>query len=86
MSETKLQTRARYETQLAHAHRNLYFAMARAEDMGDAHAAEDVASLLLEVTRLAQASLSGHPLRHREASDPLVRNRKPMKGQLRLKD
>jgi hypothetical protein len=51
--------RAVYEQQLARAHRALYVARGRAEDMRDDGSVHDLDLILVEVTRLADASLRG---------------------------
>jgi hypothetical protein len=77
-------TRARYEFALAAAHRQLFNASQRADEMHDEGAGDDLAQLLREVSRLADASLRDKPLRKRGIAGDAVRIPIPMKGQERL--
>lgn len=62
--------RARYESELARAHRAIFNARNTALDMNDISAEQDLDQLLREVTRLAQDSLRPH--------------KRPYRGQMRL--
>lgn len=65
--------RAKYETQLARAHRSLYWASVAAEELGDLGAVDDVTQIMLEVNRLTEDSLRGRK-----------RTREPIPGQLTI--
>lgn len=65
--------RARIESELAKAHRALYYAQEAAEREGDVGLEEDLRQLLVEVTRIAERSLRGP-----------ARAGSSMRGQLRL--
>lgn len=59
--------RARYEQNLAAAHRAVFFARNKAVDLGDEGAEHDLDAILRELTRLAQASLAPRSPRRRAA-------------------
>lgn len=69
-----LQARAKYETALARAHRAMYHAEAAAEEMGSPGATWDCHLIALELTRLANDSLSGKARKLRRAQSDAVRN------------
>lgn len=53
--------RAKLESELARAHRALYYAEAAAEDLNEPGTAEDLKQLQREVVRIAEGSLRGRP-------------------------
>lgn len=59
-------SRSKYEAKLAAAHRQLYYAMSEAEELGDFGAVEDISALLQHITVLTQDSLRGKPRRRRQ--------------------
>lgn len=62
--------RAKYESELARAHRALWNAKEQAINLNDQGAVNECEALLLSVTQLAQDSLSGRKRAHR-AQRPL---------------
>jgi hypothetical protein len=60
MDASRSTHRAAYEKALAAAHKWLWVAGQRAEQLGDEGAEEDLLQISKEVTRLAQDSLNGH--------------------------
>lgn len=74
-------TRARYEFALAAAHRQLFNASQRADELHDEGAGDDLAQLLREVSRLAEASLRDKALRKPKSASNTVRIPEVMEGQ-----
>ena len=80
MGRTTGQNRARYETALDRAHRNLYWAGVHAGENGDPAAEHECYVMMTKILEMMQDSLHGTRRRPPEGAKSIVRIRKPGGG------